>query len=71
MEMEDCDIISSYYGDAFDATGYLNKFFDINIYLPEIPKYLRENSILRTNNEQYLVRRIVEELIELPAGNGL
>lgn len=57
-------IISNYYGDAFDATGYLNKFFDINIYLPEIPKYLRENSILKTNNEQYFVRRIVEELIE-------
>ena len=56
--------ISNYYGDAFDATGYLNKFFDINIYLPEIPKYLKENSILKTNNEQYFVRRIVEELVE-------
>lgn len=56
--------ISNYYGDTFDATGYLNKFFDINIYLPEIPKYMRENSILKTNNEQYWVRRIVEELVE-------
>lgn len=55
--------ISSYYGDAFDSTGYLNKFFDINIYLPEIPRYIN-NSIFVTNDRQYWVRRIVEELIE-------
>lgn len=56
--------ISNYYGDAFDSTGYLNKFFDINIYLQEIPEYLREKSILKTNNDQYFVRKIVEELVE-------
>lgn len=56
--------ISNYYGDSFDATGYLNKFFDINIYLPEIPRYINNNSIFVTNEGQYWVKRIVEELIE-------
>ena len=28
--------ISKYYGSNFDSTGYLDKFFDKNIYLPEI-----------------------------------
>lgn len=56
--------ISKYYGQAFDSTGYLNKFFDINLYLPEIPKYSKENSIFKTNNEQHFIRRMVEELIE-------
>lgn len=28
--------IKRYYGDGFDATRYLNKFFDLNIGLPEI-----------------------------------
>ena len=56
--------ISQYYGQAFDSTGYLNKFFDINIYLPEIPKYAKENSIFKTNNEQYFIRQMVEELSE-------
>lgn len=30
--------ISNYYGNGFDSTGYLNKFFDINAYLPEAEK---------------------------------
>lgn len=28
--------ISKYYGTNFDSTGYLDKFFDRNVYLPEI-----------------------------------
>lgn len=28
--------ISKYYGTDFDSTGYLDKFFDRNVYLPEI-----------------------------------
>lgn len=55
--------ISNYYGDAFDSTGYLNKFFDINFYLPEISEYSREKNILKTNNDQYFLRKIVEELV--------
>ena len=54
--------ISRYYGENFDSTGYLNKFFDINIYLPEIPNYMKGNNILQTNNEQYWLKRIVDDL---------
>ena len=56
--------ISKFYGNAFDSTGYLNKFFDINIYLPVIPQYLKTNNILQTNNEQYFLKHIVDELSE-------
>ena len=56
--------ISKFYGDLFDSTAYLNKFFDVNIYLPEIPKYLKNNSILQTNREQYYLKQIVDELSE-------
>lgn len=28
--------ISNYYGNGFDSTGYLNKFFDINVYVPPV-----------------------------------
>lgn len=30
--------ISNYYGNGFDSTGYLNKFFDVNAYLPEVER---------------------------------
>lgn len=33
--------ISTYYGSGFDATGYLNKFFDESINLPELSSYER------------------------------
>lgn len=56
--------ISKYYGSEFDSTGYLNKFFDINIFLPEIPEYTRNRVILKTNNEQYHLKNIVQELGE-------
>lgn len=32
--------ISKHYGYGFDSTGYLNKFFDINAYLPEVSNNL-------------------------------
>lgn len=56
--------ISNYYGDLFNATGYLNKFFDITVYLPEIPTYMKRNDILKINQEQYYLREIVEDLSE-------
>lgn len=56
--------ISKFYGESFDSTGYLNKFFDINIYLPEIPQYLKNKDIFWTNQEQYHLKKIVEELSE-------
>ena len=34
--------ISNYYGNGFDSTGYLNKFFDINVYVPPV-KRKKEN----------------------------
>ncbi|WP_346708698.1 P-loop NTPase fold protein [Massilistercora timonensis] len=56
--------ISKFYGDSFDSTAYLNKFFDMNIYLPEIPNYLKRNNILQINQEQYYLKKIVDELGE-------
>lgn len=56
--------ISKFYGTSFDSTGYLNKFFDINVYLPEIPQYLKRNDILQINQEQYHLKKIVDELSE-------
>lgn len=56
--------ISKFYGTSFNSTGYLNKFFDINVYLPEIPQYLKRNDILQTNQEQYHLKKIVNELSE-------
>lgn len=56
--------ISKYYGEKFDSTAYLNKFFDINIYLPKIPEYFRNSSIIKTENRQSLFKMIVEEIGE-------
>ena len=56
--------ISKFYGASFDAPAYLNKFFDMNIYLPEIPNYLKSNDILQINREQYYLKKIVDELGE-------
>jgi len=54
--------ISNYYGEKFDSTSYLNKFFDLNIFLPEIPQYSKKTRILNTNTEQYFLKKIVEDL---------
>lgn len=43
--------ISKFYGTNFDSTGYLDKFFDRNVYLPEIKNNL--NNIVNFTNEQY------------------
>ena len=34
--------ISKYYGDKFDSTGYLNKFFDFNVFLPELDPFYKD-----------------------------
>lgn len=31
--------ISKYYGYGFDSTGYLNRFFDLNTYMPVMPEW--------------------------------
>ena len=56
--------ISKYYGANFDSTGYLDKFFDKNIYLPEISirdeiEYMLE---LEFTDKQYHLRYISEDL---------
>ncbi len=52
--------ISRYYGDKFDSTGYLDKFFDRNVYLPEID--MRFNTVPRFSDTQYFLEHITEEL---------
>lgn len=53
--------ISKYYGVGFDSTGYLNKFFDLNVYMPQIK---RSKLFESHSSEQYCVAMIVESLNE-------
>ena len=50
--------ISQYYGYGFDSTGYLNKFFDINAYLPEVSNNLFDSY----RNDQHHLNKIAEGL---------
>lgn len=52
--------ISKCYGMNFDSTGYLDKFFDWNIYLPELDKKFGDK--LYFTNEQYFIENIAKEL---------
>lgn len=52
--------ISKYYGMNFDSTGYLDKFFDWNIYLPELDT--RSDNRLNFTDEQYFIENITKEL---------
>lgn len=52
--------ISKYYGVNFDSTGYLDKFFDWNIYLPELDTSFGNG--LNFTAEQYFIENITEEL---------
>ncbi|WP_418752464.1 KAP family P-loop NTPase fold protein [Frisingicoccus sp.] len=54
--------VSKFYGINFDSTGYLNKFFDLNIYLPVIDPYVQNRIYLNSNQVQYFVEKISEEL---------
>lgn len=47
--------ISTYYGEGFDSTGYLNKFFDIEAYLPTLR--IDDNEINEYRSDQrWLIR---------------
>lgn len=47
--------ISKFYGTNFDSTGYLDKFFDRNVHLPEIDaSYGGEQEVIFTNRKYYL-----------------
>lgn len=62
--------ISKYYGTSFDATGYLNKFFDMNIHLPKI----KMSNDFSYKQGQYWVNHIVVDLVDyykLSLRNGL
>lgn len=50
--------ISNYYGAGFDSTGYLNKFFDTNVYVPPV-KRKQENIY-----SMYGGRRFFESMIK-------
>lgn len=50
--------ISKYYGTNFDSTGYLDKFFDRNVYLPEINIRYGGEQALNFTREQYHLKNI-------------
>lgn len=54
--------ISNYYGNGFDSTGYLNKFFDLEARFPELQTY--DNEIDTGNREQYFLQSISNMLVK-------
>ena len=56
--------ISKYYGVGFDSTGYLNKFFDMNVYLPIINSYYDNRNLINLGLRQYNLKKIAEGLCE-------
>lgn len=53
--------ISNYYGNEFDATRYLNRFFDVSINLPEISRYQKQK-VQCTGSERFWITLIADEL---------
>lgn len=53
--------ISNYYGSEFDATRYLNRFFDVSINLPEISMYQKQQ-VRCTGSERFWITLIADEL---------
>ena len=54
--------ISNYYGNGFDSTGYLNKFFNYEFYLP--PVQTIDKTIGNSNINQYWLRTISNTLVK-------
>lgn len=54
--------ISKYYGVNFDSTGYLDKFFDRNVYLPEIDTSYGEAQTVISTDRKYHLKNIAEGL---------
>lgn len=54
--------ISKYYGMNFDSTGYLDKFFDGNVYLPEIDTSYGGAQTVVFTDRKYHLKRIAEDL---------
>ncbi len=53
--------ISNYYGSEFDATRYLNRFFDISVNLPEISRYQKQN-LQCFDSEKFWLTKIADDL---------
>ena len=53
--------ISNYYGSEFDATRYLNRFFDVSINLPEISRY-QKRKVQCTDSENLWITLMADEL---------
>ena len=54
--------ISKCYGQNFDSTGYLDKFFDRNVYLPELDVTFGGVKILRFEDTQYHLEKVANDL---------
>lgn len=54
--------ISKYYGTNFDSTGYLDKFFDRNVYLPEIDTRWGGAQTVAFTDRKYHLKNIAEGL---------
>ena len=53
--------ITNYYGNEFDATRYLNRFFDISINLPELDSFHKQKTKC-FNSSNYWLTMIADEL---------
>ena len=53
--------ISNYYGSEFDATRYLNRFFDVSINLPEISRYQKQK-VQCIDSARFWITLIADEL---------
>ncbi len=54
--------ISKYYGANFDSTGYLDKFFDRNVYLPKIDTRFGVGLEISFTNRQYHLENVASGL---------
>ena len=57
-------ILKNYYGDSFDSTGYLNKFFDYNVYMPTLKTMCVNKIHWNLTNRQYYLSYISQELAD-------
>lgn len=54
--------ISKCYGPNFDSTGYLDKFFDRNVYLPEVDTRFGDGQVIDFTNRQHYFEKIAQGL---------
>lgn len=54
--------ISKCYGQNFDSTGYLDKFFDRNVYLPEVDIRFGGGQAIDFTNRQYYFEKVAQDL---------